>query len=92
MIFLKAKNFRDNWSQNVSVIEPLSSYVRTCTVINRRFSWRSKGMTENIIKTPFPSGNSFAPKLIYDYGEINKILWVLFKTILYIFYSKKYNK
>ena len=49
-------------------------------------------MTENIIKTPFPSGNSFAPKLIYDYGEINKILWVLFKTILYIFYSKKYNK
>ena len=91
MVFLKFKNIFPIIDHKT--FQLLNHFlVRTCTVINRRFSWRSKGMTENIIKTPFPSGNSFAPKLIYDYGEINKILWVLFKTILYIFYSKKYNK
>ena len=70
MVFLKVKNIFPIIDHKT--FQLLNHFlVRTCTVINRRFSWRSKGMREKIIKTPFPSGNSFTPKMIYDYGEIN---------------------
>ena len=70
-ILNKEKYFAENGSQNYLVFQPVSKYFQTFTGdTDKILAWKSKGLSEESIKTSVTSGKSFVSKLTFVYNKI----------------------
>ena len=53
--------------QNYMVFSPVSKYLSSFSKTDNIYSWTSKEISEESIKTPFTSENSFFPKWVDGY-------------------------
>ena len=67
-IFSGAKYFTEDGLQNYLVFQPVFKYFQTFTGTDKIFAWKSKGLSEDSIKTPVTPDNIFAPKLTFIYN------------------------
>ena len=73
-------------SQAYLIFQPVYRHFKTVTDTNYISSWKSKGLSDESIKTTATSDNSLNRKLSY-YDYKNKIYWKLFKTTRNYVYS-----
>ena len=73
-------------SQAYLIFQPLYRYFKIITNTGYILSWKSKGLSDESIKSPTTSDNSLNPELSY-YEYKSKIYWKLFKTIKSYIYS-----
>ena len=76
-----AKYFSSGVLQNYLVFISANKCNESFSGAQKIYSWKSKGMSEESIKIPPGSNNTFAPSLI-DYCPLSyeKVCWKLFKT------------
>ena len=92
--YFKGKShFEEDGVQNYLVFQPMYRYFKVITNTNYVSSWKSKGLSAEIIKQPTTYDNSLTPALNY-YGTKTrvKLYWKLFKTIKNFIYSRKSTK
>ena len=57
--------FEEDGTQNFLVFQPLSKYFQVIANADYVWSWKSKGLSAETIKTPSTSDNSLTPALSY---------------------------
>ena len=65
--FTGNSHFEEDGAQNYLVFQPLNKYFKVITNPNYVSSWKSKGLSDETIKPPSTSDNSFNPTVSY-YG------------------------
>ena len=91
--FIGKSHFDENGRQNYLVFQPINKYFKVITNTDYVSSWKSKGLSAEIIKQPTTYDNSLTPALNY-YGTKTrvKLYWKLFKTIKNFIYPRKSTK
>ena len=57
---------KDNLEENYLVLKPMNKYFKKTGNTKSISSWKSKGLSDKVIKPPIINNNSFAPTLRYD--------------------------
>ena len=64
--YFRGKNyFEEDGTQNYLVFQPMNKYFKESDNTNQISEWKSKGLSDEIIKPPATSNNSLAPALNY---------------------------
>ena len=64
--YFRGKNyFADDGTQNYLVLQPMYKHFKTINSINNVSEWKSKGLSNEIIKTPSTSNDFLNPLLDY---------------------------
>ena len=64
--YFRGKNyFEEGGTQNYLVFQPMNKYFKESDNTNQISEWKSKGLSDEIIKPPATSNNSLAPALNY---------------------------
>ena len=65
-VYFKGKNyFEDDGTQNYLVFQPMCKYFKTINSVENISEWKSKGLSNEFIKTPSTSNNSLNSLLDY---------------------------
>ena len=64
--FIGKSHFEEDGTQNYLVFQPLNNYFKIIASTNFVSSWQSKGLSDEIIKSPATSDNSLNPKVSYN--------------------------
>lgn len=67
-IFSDAKYVAEDGLQIYLVVQLVFKNFQTSTDSDKHFAWKCNGLSEDSIKTPVTSDNSFAPKLTFVYN------------------------
>ena len=72
--FIGKSHFEEDGGQNYLVFQPIIRYLKVNTITNIDYvsSWKSKGLSAEIIKPPTTSDNSLTPELNY-YGTKTRV-------------------
>ena len=70
--FIGKSHFEEDGTQNYLVFQPINKYFKVITNTDYVSSWKSKGLSAEIIKPPATADNSLTPTLSY-YGTKTKV-------------------
>ena len=70
--FIGKSHFEEDGTQNYLVFQPINKYFKVITNTDYVSSWKSKGLSAEIIKPPSTSDNSLTPAVSY-YGTKTRV-------------------
>ena len=73
--FIGKSHFGEDGTQNYLVFQPMYRYFKMITNTDYILSWKSKGLSAEIIKPPTTSDNSLTPAVSY-YGTKTRVKFV----------------